>query len=454
MLDPSLENWRKLYEAADRFKEVAPWEWMWDSDLFGVKHPSTGEIGYCCVLGKMGQFYGFTVYWGTGGLETWKAIQAGDIPFGSSKAFMVNGLLVAFENREMLLKQELEVIKKLGLTFRGAHTWPMFRKLTPGYHPWHLTNDDVKILPVILEQGRKFALKIKENPDFLTSPEGKEDYYPVRVKRKSTWITQWLEPAPKEEGSLWKRIEIGKERLRRIAEAPRLQRAVWEMDFFYSPIPVQEKEGERPYYPFILLITDHRKYSVLWTTMHSKISNILSQFFKFIENEGSPTKILVERRNLLKVLEPLTDIGITLEKTEELENVEKARRIIDGLSLASPTPPFQPPKKVEERGRMSYLKDFTRKLMAFIREGKIAEAPPPLEPLPKEVRKELPKIKGVGKKIAFSLYRRGFKSVKDIANADERELMRVTGIGEKTAGTIKKEAKKLLEKEEGKASSL
>jgi len=50
---PSLEEWKGLYEAAVRLRELAPWEWMYDSDIFGVKNPYTGEVGYCCVLGRV-----------------------------------------------------------------------------------------------------------------------------------------------------------------------------------------------------------------------------------------------------------------------------------------------------------------------------------------------------------------------------------------------------------------
>ncbi len=47
---PLSADWQALYKAALEFKEIAPWDWMSDSDIFGVKSPYDGEIGYCCVL--------------------------------------------------------------------------------------------------------------------------------------------------------------------------------------------------------------------------------------------------------------------------------------------------------------------------------------------------------------------------------------------------------------------
>jgi len=52
---PSLKEWRALYEAAIKFKEIRSWNWMTDVDIFGVKNPENGEIGYCVILGSSGQ---------------------------------------------------------------------------------------------------------------------------------------------------------------------------------------------------------------------------------------------------------------------------------------------------------------------------------------------------------------------------------------------------------------
>ena len=34
-MPPSLHEWKALYEAAIEFKELAPWDWMHDTDIFG-----------------------------------------------------------------------------------------------------------------------------------------------------------------------------------------------------------------------------------------------------------------------------------------------------------------------------------------------------------------------------------------------------------------------------------
>ena len=58
----SPQQWRELYNAAIELKKLKPWEWMWDSEIFGVQNPETGEVGYCCVMGRGGEHYAMAVY--------------------------------------------------------------------------------------------------------------------------------------------------------------------------------------------------------------------------------------------------------------------------------------------------------------------------------------------------------------------------------------------------------
>jgi len=51
---PTQDEWKKLYDVAVEFKELAPWRWMKNDDLFAIQDSSGGETGYCSVMGNGG----------------------------------------------------------------------------------------------------------------------------------------------------------------------------------------------------------------------------------------------------------------------------------------------------------------------------------------------------------------------------------------------------------------
>jgi len=74
---PSLNKWKKLYEAAIAFRKIEPWTWMTERDIFGVQNPRTGDIGYCCIMGELGEMLAIAVYNGTEGLQGYLKMQKG-----------------------------------------------------------------------------------------------------------------------------------------------------------------------------------------------------------------------------------------------------------------------------------------------------------------------------------------------------------------------------------------
>ena len=64
MADSQNAPWSSLFAAANAFRELGPWEWMNDNQVFGVKDPATGEVAWCAVLGMWGEVFGLAAYLG------------------------------------------------------------------------------------------------------------------------------------------------------------------------------------------------------------------------------------------------------------------------------------------------------------------------------------------------------------------------------------------------------
>src|SRR5437667_4710891 len=58
----STETWRSLLGAADNFNRLAPWEWMHDSQVIGLRYPVTNEVLLGSILGRLRSVFGLLVY--------------------------------------------------------------------------------------------------------------------------------------------------------------------------------------------------------------------------------------------------------------------------------------------------------------------------------------------------------------------------------------------------------
>jgi hypothetical protein len=333
---PSLQEWKALYDATTEFKNAAPWDWMHDTDIFGIQDPVSGETGYCCIMGAAGEHYALGVYSGSEGLEGLLRILSGEFSQSHDEALYVQKCLMAsFEDREYLQKQDLQQIKALGLKFRGANAWPLFRNYTPGFVPWYLTGEEARFLTLALQQAIEVSLRFKKNAGILIPPSRGDFFVRVPVKQGENilWKDEWIEPSFPE--SKDPEIHIDETLLNRLKKARLERRGIWEADFFYVPAPIWEK-GKRPYYPYMSLLVEHNSAMILNFQLEKKEEFALKfpeKFVSFLERvKIAPQVFLVKRDEVGRFLEPFAaKAGIEIEMVENLPALEYAQRTMRGF---------------------------------------------------------------------------------------------------------------------------
>lgn len=322
---PTLEEWAALYKSATELKKMAPWDWMSDADLFGVQNPYNQEIGYCCILGELGEVYGLVVYLGKEGLETYHRIQHADDEIDMAKLFFQQKyLMVSFTDREYLEPEDLKVIKTLGLKFRGANEYPQFRSQPPGYVPWFLTKDEGLFLNIAIQQAMEVANRFKKDPTLLSPVESGK--YLIRVSKMSgnelIWTDAWLKPEPWQKQIILP--QLNEERLAKI-KTNITSKMTWEVDApYFIDIPIMEKE--RPYVPRLLLIVDTETRFVFGVSIIKPTEypqTFPDKFLDILEkNSMLPEKILVKSDEVFQLLYPITSfLGIKLEKVTKLNQL-------------------------------------------------------------------------------------------------------------------------------------
>ena len=360
-----LRVWRELYDKAIAFREIACWEWMSDSQVFGIQAVDSEEIGYCCVLGELGEVFGLVVYLGSEGLEIQRKIQTGKLRSTSPESrYSQKCLTVWFSNRGELDKTDLATAKKLGYNFKGRNVWPQFRSMRPGYYPWHLTESEAIFLTDCLDQARFVAIRLDEDPGWLDPP--KKNYFLIRVpgigqRRDSDdpigadakprnfsraveqrqlfsgfaassdldWRSVWRKPTPVE--TRLPVFRLDEVRLQRIKNSCRNRGGNWEIDAFYSPSPVDG--DDRPYFPYTYLCVDQHSGMILESVL-AEPSKWTADFPQALlatieKNKLLPSALWLRNRPLLELLKPLAQrLGVDVIAAKKLSSLDEAKQAL------------------------------------------------------------------------------------------------------------------------------
>lgn len=332
---PTLAEWRQLYEVATQVKELAPWEWMMEDDIFGVQDPDTGQVGFVSIMGTLGEHYAVAVYLGPVGLYGfWHLQDLGD-NVDADAFFEIPQLQASFEDRNHLRTKDRETIKTLGLKFRGRQAWPQFSSFRPGYAPWVLDTAEVRFLTQVLQQTLNVAQRFKQDPSIFDVPD--DTTYLVRVlhqaKPDPVWEDKLMRVLPPEPATISLTMDVPLlEKLQQVQQS----KTVLEVDFFIMPTQIQEK-GNRPYFPYVLLVLDAQHGMILGQEMlqpqpslQAMWGTIPLHLVQQLARIGvRPKEIKVRSPLLYQLLQPLTDeLQFKLKQAPYLPAVDQVKELL------------------------------------------------------------------------------------------------------------------------------
>lgn len=250
---PSNTQWQRLLEASMEFNKLAPWGWMDDGVFFGVKHPDSGDIDYCCIMGRSGEHLALAVYRGIPGLHSYIALRDGingqDI---FTTYHLQHCLMASFEDREALDKADLEIIKASGLKPRGRKQWPQFRSLRPAMVPWYLEAEEAEILTYALAAAGAASLLVKGKPEMLFGKT--EEDIPVFSFGKDGSLVHSFSRVPAYNPRSASYSLTDEALVERFLQLPTEPAAHWIIRSFLGPMPVMGEE--RPAFPTLVIWFD------------------------------------------------------------------------------------------------------------------------------------------------------------------------------------------------------
>jgi hypothetical protein len=327
---PTLDQWKKLYDLAAKIKELAPWDWMDEDDIFGFRIPETGELGFVSVMGTLGEHYAIAIYRGIEGLDGFWKMQEFGPKLTPEFVLQVPQLQLSFEDREMITNEDRSIMKTLGLKFRGAQAWPQFRSFHPSCLPWYLEQSEAEMLICGLEQTLDVAPRFEDDPDLLF-PTGSDDDYLLRVSEKGIWKDSQIhiDPPPAQTIELQMNLQA-LDALKGMLPGS----AIIEVDCTMMSEPVQENRKERPYFPYMLLLAEHDSGFILGTelltplpTTEAMWGQVPMRIVEILASGFAPKEIQVPNAFMAGLLQPLeATLGIKIKKVSRLTAINRAKR--------------------------------------------------------------------------------------------------------------------------------
>ncbi|MCK5242207.1 hypothetical protein KAR34_07135 [bacterium] len=330
-----------LLKAAGAFEAAKPWEKIYDSQIFGVENPQTREIGWCVIIGELGEVRGLNAYRGPEGLKALQMMMEENLEIYNDEFMAGQNLLsVTYVNKSELDAQDWKWLADCPNPWpRGLY--PQFRSFRPGYYPWYLDQDESDWMTRILEQTLKYF------PALLESTEEVKDLFSsqVPVLRKSgkpeenAWtmdFTRPEKPVDKEEPSL----DLDEFTVHKLGKINLALESTWELDYFYTWASIQD--ADKPYHMRVALVADHENGLILGQEVISVGQDadacLLKNLINTIQSRKCrPGFVLVKRRETLNRLNVLLDsIGIRLELRNQLPAVKEAQESLNSAMAGAP----------------------------------------------------------------------------------------------------------------------
>ena len=325
---PNDDEWRALYNAASGFFALKPWQWLDDDHLFGVYDEEGDTVGYACILGALGEVLGLGVYPGPRGYSGLRALMESGTDGASMDDAVAHqyALMASFDDRRDLSAADLQVIRRLGMTYRGRQSWPSFRFYEPGYWPSPLSSAQARFLTRALHEAAIVAQQYRNTADALTQRPGQ-----ILVRRpnrsRSEWVSSW-EPAPALQypTESTATMDVGFIKLGRTLP---FFDAVWEIDFFYLPITIGDPQ-DRPKMPRACLVVDHETGLILNVELEEDhfIERVWHALIQTMRKAGGKPRAFWVRQTAvaLPLVQFAESLGIELLEMRALPQITEARR--------------------------------------------------------------------------------------------------------------------------------
>jgi len=260
----------QLYQLAFEFRKEKLWKSLPDASLFAVSLPGR-EIGYCNIMGFLGEHLALGLYVGEKGFDTYRRLlERGEVslsPFQAQELlFGQDCLQCAFENKDELSPKELSAVRAYAgahqISFRGGHAFPQFMRYRPARYPIPISRQtDIRRLSAALEAALEVSARLK------TAGYAQLGFQPnahlggdipllTRSRDGFDWSRQ---PLPPRHAERYPEPILRDELLAARLKGVKKRAGAWVCDVVMLPTPYTPESGSpAPVFPYTVLAADCR----------------------------------------------------------------------------------------------------------------------------------------------------------------------------------------------------
>ena len=285
------EVWRQLYTYADEWVQLKPWEVLWSNDFVALE--INGKTYYCTIMGKLGDCIGVSIYEGEEGYADLCSI-AHEYPDQAITQYMMfeqNCLTFYMGDREEVPKGQKEIIKKLGLKYRGKGHWPYFLSFVPRFYPYEINDQQASVIVQVFKHLIPL-MKAYMNHEVAVDFDNGEILF---AHDHHGWKYEAIQ-RPEEQEKFYVVDLEDQQYLNYLKELPQTQNQ-YIIDLAYLSGGLVDEAYDRPVSSLVLLALDVDSQQIIKVSMprpeDDEIIECISMFCELMQDYGKPKDIYI-----------------------------------------------------------------------------------------------------------------------------------------------------------------
>ncbi len=330
----NLEKWEEVYYYLFEIGRFEPWDRFREKDTFYVVRKDTKEPIFFSFISDSAERFGVALYEDTDAYVRARARLRRKNTKGEPAFFLQDALVCLWGNREDVSKDNYDLIKALGLKFRGIGAWLHCESYAEGYCPVPL--DDAE-LETLRDGLGNLMMMLKAVYEHGTDPHFEQGYVLGRQysKEEKLYYT-YCDKITLPDIPQFAQINVYEnEATKALRDIPSNGMTV-EMDWSYLPMAMKDEDGERVF-PRLLLMVDAKSGYILKHELLTPSNRDPDLIFDIIADlcheVGRPAQIMIGDRELEAVVGSFCNrIGIQTQYKSTLKQVNAARKELGRLS--------------------------------------------------------------------------------------------------------------------------